>query len=80
MATTLERIRDIVVDLLGVDPKDVKLEARIREDLEADSLDLVELVMAFEEEFGGEISDEEAQSISTIGDAVAFVEEKMANA
>jgi len=80
MATTLERIRDIVVDLLGVDPKDVKPEARIREDLEADSLDLVELVMAFEEEFGGEISDEEAQSISTIGDAVAFVEEKMANA
>jgi len=80
MATTLERIRNIVVDLLGVDPKDVKPEARIREDLEADSLDLVELVMAFEEEFGGEISDEEAQSISTIGDAVAFVEEKMANA
>jgi len=80
MATTLERIRSIVVDLLGVDPKDVKPEARIREDLEADSLDLVELVMAFEEEFGGEISDEEAQSISTIGDAVAFVEEKMANA
>jgi acyl carrier protein len=80
MATTLERIRNIVVDLLGVDPQDVKPEARIREDLEADSLDLVELVMAFEEEFGGEISDEEAQSISTIGDAVAFVEEKMANA
>ena len=80
METTLERIRKIVVDLLGVDPKDVKPEARIREDLEADSLDLVELVMAFEEEFGGEISDEEAQSISTIGDAVAFVEEKMANA
>ena len=80
MATTLERIRTIVVDLLGVDPQDVHPKARIREDLEADSLDLVELVMAFEEEFGGEIYDEEAQNISTIGDAVAVVEEKMASA
>lgn len=78
MATTLERIQNIVVDLLGVEPEKVTMEARFREDLEADSLDLVELIMAFEEEFGGEISDEEAQEISTVGDAVKYVEERMA--
>ncbi len=77
MATTLERIREIVVDLLGVEPDKVTMEARFREDLEADSLDLVELIMAFEEEFGGEISDEEAQEISTVGDAVSYIEARM---
>ncbi len=55
---TFERIRNIIVDQLGVDPADVTMEAHFRDDLEADSLDLVELIMAFEEEFGGEISDE----------------------
>jgi acyl carrier protein len=79
MASTLERIRGIIVDLLGVDPEQVALEARFREDLEADSLDLVELIMAFEEEFGGEISDEDAQTITTVGEAVAYVEERMTN-
>jgi len=59
MASTEERVRDIIVDLLGVDASRVVSEARFREDLEADSLDLVELIMAIEEEFGGEISDEE---------------------
>ncbi len=72
-----ERIRDIIVDLLGVEPEKVTLEARFREDLGADSLDLVELVMAFEEEFGGAISDEEAQQIKTVGDAVRYIEERM---
>jgi acyl carrier protein len=52
------------------------MEARFREDLEADSLDLVELVMAFEDKFGGEISDEDAQKIKTVGDAVNFLEKK----
>ena len=68
---------DIIVELLGVDREKVTLDASFREDLEADSLDLVELIMAFEEEFGGEISDEEAQSIATVGDAVKYIAEKM---
>jgi acyl carrier protein len=78
MASTLDRVRDIIVDLLGVDAEKVTPEARFREDLEADSLDLVELIMAFEEEFGGEISDEDAQTITTVGQAVSYVEERMA--
>jgi acyl carrier protein len=78
MASTLERIRGIVVDLLGVEPEKVTPEARFREDLEADSLDLVELIMAFEEEFGGEISDDDAQTITTVGEAITYVEERMA--
>lgn len=68
--TVEERVVEIIVDQLGVDPSEVTMEARFREDLEADSLDLVELMMAFEEEFGGEISDEEAMSIETVGQAV----------
>ena len=78
MANTLEEIKAIIVDLLGVDGAKVKPEARFREDLEADSLDLVELVMAFEDKFGAEISDEQAQKIITVGDAVKFVEEEQA--
>jgi len=72
--TTLERVQAIIVDLLGADAAKVTLEARFREDLEADSLDLVELIMAFEEEFGGEISDEDAQKITTVGQAVEYLE------
>jgi len=72
-----ERVKNIIVEQLGVDPDKVTPEARFREDLEADSLDLVELIMAFEEEFGGEISDEEAQKITTVGEAVAFIEQRM---
>ena len=72
--TTLERVQKIIVDLLGVDASKVTMEARFREDLEADSLDLVELIMAFEEEFGGEISDEDAQKITTVGQAVEYLE------
>ncbi len=77
MATTEERIVDIIVDLLGVEKEKVTRDASFREDLEADSLDLVELIMAFEEEFGGEISDEEAQQITTVGQAIDYVTEKM---
>lgn len=77
MATTQERIKGIIVELLGVDPDKVKPEARFREDLEANSLDLVELIMAFEEEFGGEISDETAQKITTVGDAINYIENNM---
>lgn len=74
MATTFERVRDIIVDQLGVEPTEVVMDANFRDDLEADSLDLVELIMAFEEEFGGDISDEEAQKILSVGDAVRFLD------
>ncbi|MHB8626751.1 MAG: acyl carrier protein [Aggregatilineales bacterium] len=77
MASTLERVQDIIVELLGVDPSKVVPEARFREDLEADSLDLVELIMAIEEEFGGEISDEDAQKITTVGEAVHYIDNRM---
>lgn len=79
MASTDERIRNIVVDLLGVEPDRVIPSARFREDLDADSLDLVELIMAFEEEFGGEISDEDAQKITTVGEAVNYIDTHMAD-
>lgn len=77
MNNTEERVRDIIVELLGVDEEEVTLDARFREDLEADSLDLVELIMAFEEEFEGEISDEEAQKITTVGEAVSYINTHM---
>jgi len=73
-----ERVKSIIVEQLGVDPEKVTRDARFKEDLEADSLDLVELIMAFEDEFGGEISDEEAQQIKTVGGAVDYLEGRMA--
>ena len=76
MADTLEEVRGIIVELLGADPAKVVPEARFREDLEADSLDLVELIMAFEEKFGGEISDEDAQKITTVGEAVTYLDSR----
>ncbi len=69
------KVRDIIVEQLDVKPEQVTLGARFREDLEADSLDLVELIMRFEEEFGGEISDKEAEGIMTVGDAVTYLRE-----
>jgi acyl carrier protein len=77
MADTYDEIKAIIVELLGVDEAKVKPEARFREELEADSLDLVELIMAFEEKFGGEISDEDAQKITSVGEAVTYVETHM---
>ncbi|MDP2995679.1 MAG: acyl carrier protein [Anaerolineales bacterium] len=74
MASIFDEVKAIIVDLLGVDEAKIKLEARFREDLEADSLDLVELIMKFEDVFGTEISDEDAQKITTVGEAVKFVE------
>lgn len=75
--STHEKVIGIIAELLGVEESEVTMESKFREDLEADSLDLVELIMRFEEEFGGEISDEEAQSITTVGQAVKFIEDKM---
>ena len=72
-----EQIRAIIVDLLGVDESQVTMDARFREDLEADSLDLVELIMALEDKFGAEISDEDAQSITTVGEAVQYIVERL---
>ncbi len=72
--STFERVRAIIVDQLGVEADEVTMEANFRDDLEADSLDLVELIMAFEEEFGGEINDEDAQKIITVGDAVRYLD------
>jgi acyl carrier protein len=77
MADTFVEVKDIIVDLLGVDEDKVTLDARFREDLEADSLDLVELIMAFEDKFGGEISDDDAQTITTVGEAVEYIEKRM---
>ncbi len=77
MSDTFERVKAIIVDLLGVNPDQVTMEASFREDLEADSLDLVELIMEFEEQFGGTIADEEAQQIKTVGEAVAYIEKHM---
>lgn len=68
------KVKNIIVDLLGVDESKINSEARFREDLEADSLDLVELIMKFEDEFGGEISDKEAQEIKTVGQAVEYLQ------
>jgi acyl carrier protein len=74
MADTFSEIKKIIVDLLGSDESKVTMEARFREDLEADSLDLVELIMAFEDKFGAEISDEAAQKITTVGEAVTYID------
>jgi acyl carrier protein len=71
----LAKVKEIIVEQLGADESDITLQSSFRDDLEADSLDLVELIMAFEEEFGGEISDEEAQKITTVGEAVDYLYE-----
>ncbi|ELK46110.1 acyl carrier protein [Halobacillus sp. ACCC02827] len=73
MADTFDRVKQIIVDRLDVDESKVVMEASFKEDLEADSLDVVELVMELEDEFDLEISDEEAEKINTVGDAVNYI-------
>ena len=73
MATTSERVKDIIVKQLGVKPEEVVETASFTDDLGADSLDLVEVVMALEEEFDAQIPDEAAEKIKTVGDAIAFI-------
>ena len=75
MASTYDRLKKIVIEQLGVDESEVTPEASFVDDLNADSLDLVELIMSLEEEFGTEIADEDAEKIRTVQDAVDFIEE-----
>lgn len=70
-----QKVKDIIVQQLGVDPEKVKPEATFTDDLGADSLDTVELIMAFEEQFGVEIPDEAAEKIRTVGDAITYLKE-----
>ena len=74
-----ERVREIIVEQLGVDAKQVTAEASFIDDLGADSLDTVELVMAFEEEFGLEIPDEDAEKLTTVGKSLEYLKSKLAN-
>ena len=76
MSEIQDQVKKIVVDHLGIDESKVTEESSFIDDLGADSLDTVELVMAFEEEFGSEISDSDAEKILTVGDAVKFIENK----
>ena len=76
MADTEAKVKEIIINELGVEPEKVTPEASFVEDLGADSLDTVELVMAFEEEFGIEIPDEDAEQLQTVGDAIKYLKEK----
>ena len=76
MSEIESQVKQIVVDHLGIEEAKVTPESKFIDDLGADSLDTVELVMAFEEEFGSEISDSEAEKILTVGDAIKFIESK----
>ena len=72
----LEKIKEIVADQLGIDEDDIKLESNFKEDLEADSLDLFELVMALEEEYGVEIPSEDLEKIATVTDIIEYLKNK----
>ncbi len=71
------KVKEIIINELGVDPEKVTPEASFVEDLGADSLDTVELVMAFEEEFGVDIPDEDAEQLRTVGDAIAYLKQRL---
>jgi len=77
MSDVMERVTKIIVDRLGVDESQVTPEATFKEDLGADSLDVVELVMELEDEFGLQFSDEDSEKIVTVGDAVSYIESKL---
>ena len=75
MSSVSDRVKEIIVEQLGVNDEQVVPEAKFVEDLGADSLDTVELVMALEEEFGAEIPDEEAEKLTTVGEAIKYIEQ-----
>jgi acyl carrier protein len=77
MATVAERVKKIIIDKLSVDEKEVAPEANFTQDLGADSLDTVELIMEFEKEFDISIPDEQAEHILTVGDAIAYLESQL---
>ena len=78
MSEPYDKVKEIIIDKLSVDEGKITMDAKFIDDLGADSLDTVELVMAFEEEFGSEISDSDAEKILTVGDAIKFIESKAA--
>lgn len=79
MSNIEEKVRRIIEEKLSVNPDQITISAKFAEDLKADSLDTVELVMALEDEFGLDIPDEEADKIKTVGDAIKYIESKMAH-
>ncbi|MGC8837348.1 MAG: acyl carrier protein [Anaerolineae bacterium] len=72
-----EKVKAIIVEEMGISPDKITMDADFREDLEADSLDLIALVSAFEEAFGGQIPDEDIATIKTVGDAVRYIESRL---
>ena len=78
MSDNLTRVKEIIIDKLGIEESKITLEARFIEDLGADSLDTVELIMQFEEEFDIEISDEDAEKLTTVGSSVDYIDSKLA--
>jgi acyl carrier protein len=79
MSEVFDKVKEIIIDHLGVDEAAVTMEASLVDDLKADSLDTVEMIMSLEEEFSIDIEDSEAESLKTVGDAVRFIEERKSN-
>ena len=80
MSQNFDKIKEIIIDKLGIDESKISDDAKFIDDLGADSLDTVELIMQFEEEFNIEIPDEDAETITTVGKAVSYIEGQLANA
>ena len=78
MSDNLDKVKEIIIDKLGVEDSSIKNESRFIEDLNADSLDTVELIMEFEEEFNIEIPDDDAESLKTVGEAINYIDKALA--